>query len=117
MKDGGPAFPSVTNINVPPTAPGHYSSTTVKGGSVGMSLRDWFAGQALIGLLSSDLMPAGEKSNSLNDSAKWADVRRKDNPVDIASRSYRLAQAMVKERERIFSEEERQRNAAKGEQG
>lgn len=38
MTDGGPAFPRM-------------SGTTEMGGSMGMSLRDWFAGQALAGLL------------------------------------------------------------------
>lgn len=49
-KDGGPAFPlSVMHNGVP------VRSTT------GMSLRDWFAGQALAGILTNDsLMTACE---------------------------------------------------------
>jgi len=43
IDDGGPAFP------VPDTV---YPSGQVQPGSWGMTLRDWFAGQALIGLVS-----------------------------------------------------------------
>jgi hypothetical protein len=37
MEDGGPAFPACNEANV--------------NGTMGMSLRDWFAGQALAGLM------------------------------------------------------------------
>jgi len=43
MKDGGPAFP------VPDT---HHPDGQIQYGTNGMSLRDWFAGQALAGLVS-----------------------------------------------------------------
>lgn len=60
--DGGPAFP-------------HPAWTA----SRGMSLRDWFAGQALAGMLSSDGRPTGDQAK-----AEWA---------------YDLADAMLKARE------------------
>jgi hypothetical protein len=44
-QDGGPAFP-IPDIYVPDEHRGCVS------GSVGMSLRDWFAGQALVGIAS-----------------------------------------------------------------
>ena len=61
--DGGPAFP--------PSAWPDYR---------GMSLRDWFAGQALAGMLSSDGRPTGDQAK-----AEWA---------------YDLADAMLRAREK-----------------
>lgn len=66
--DGGPAFP------VPDLHPG-----AMQVGSNGMSLRDWFAGQALAGMLSSEFRPDGNQPK-----ADWA---------------YELADAMLKARE------------------
>lgn len=45
-KDGGPAFPSAKNIMDP--------RTTSRDFNPGMTLRDWFAGQALAGILATD---------------------------------------------------------------
>lgn len=69
--DGGSAFPI-------------QYSTTRNGNRItfisdGMSLRDWFAGQALAGMLSSDGRPTGDQAK-----AEWA---------------YDLADAMLKARE------------------
>jgi hypothetical protein len=54
-KDGGPAFPGQPRdtfaSNLPP----------------GMSLRDWFAGQALVGMLASPLITSNRESY-----AQWA---------------------------------------------
>lgn len=66
INNGGPAFP-LQSIG-PDFAPG-YS---------GMSLRDWFAGQALAGLLAH---PSDE------------------NPADMPFAAYKLADAMLKARE------------------
>jgi hypothetical protein len=52
-KDGGPAFPTVVAM-----APVLYN---------GMSLRDWFAGQALVGMLASPLIASNRESY-----AQWA---------------------------------------------
>lgn len=46
INDGGPAFPVVYDSNCPSV-------------DMGMSLRDWFAGQALAGLLSNADASAG----------------------------------------------------------
>lgn len=75
-KDGGPAFPVIT--------PGF----AVEGGHIvypqleswGMSLRDWFAGKALSGILGNHEIDFNPK-----DAAEWA---------------YKHADAMIVERER-----------------
>jgi len=64
--DGGPAFP----VNPHPN---------IHGGSDGMSLRDWFAGQALAGIMPSDGRPDGDQAK-----AYWA---------------YAMADAMLRARE------------------
>lgn len=68
-KDGGPAFPN-------------QSDSSGYGRAPGLSLRDYFAGQALMGLIAYN--------------------RREDDtePEHFASRSYALADAMLKERDR-----------------
>ncbi len=60
-KDGGPAFPETENYGRP-----------------GMTLRDWFAGQALASV-------ADNVEETVDDIADWA---------------YRLADAMLKRREK-----------------
>ena len=49
--DGGPAFPGGQFRTVQRVG---EDSRDVPAGPQGMSLRDWFAGQALVGLLASD---------------------------------------------------------------
>ena len=65
MKDGGPAFPTDHNKNV----------------VEGMTLRDWFAGQALMGMMA-----------SRNPSSP------RFNPEDDAAYVYAVARAMIQER-------------------
>lgn len=69
-QDGGPAFP-VDNPS------GHHP---------GMSLRDYFAGQAL----------AGELAAQSSETGEWASV----NFRSLAERSYAIADAMLAEREK-----------------
>jgi hypothetical protein len=71
--DGGCAFPGAT-------------------GGDGMSLRDWFAGQALAGYISANIT-AAEFSRSLSDEDKALSVGEA-----IAQRMYRFADAMLAER-------------------
>ena len=59
INDGGPAFPMNASTGDP--RDGVYCQN-------GMSLRDWFAGQALVGYLSGSTSIGGTKS----DAAKWA---------------------------------------------
>jgi len=73
MKDGGPAFPGMW----PSEEPHHFGQLMLK---PGMSLRDWFAGQALAAL--------GRTSNN------WPEDQR------VAVRCYEVADAMLAEREK-----------------
>jgi len=72
--DGGPAFAA---IGVGPSGDVYHE--------VGMSLRDWFAGQVLAGMCAN---PSTERSR-----AKHEELEQK-----IAFVSYRLADAMLAER-------------------
>jgi hypothetical protein len=80
IDDGGPAFPREA---VPP-----YSEATATGftqymgetGHPGMSLRDWFAGQAVSVLLGRQLAPDVAIERACENAAHW---------------SYRLADAML----------------------
>lgn len=70
LNDGGPAFPKP--LDPYPNAQGMESGTH------GMSLRDWFAGQALAGMLADQTF---------------------DAPAEMmAESSYRIADAMIRAR-------------------
>jgi hypothetical protein len=85
-KDGGPAFPGVlTNYQLA------TGQRTVETGQNGMSLRDYFAGQALIGIV------AGAASDTL--------VSKEDHEQGlacglVAGMAYELADAMLAARTR-----------------
>ncbi len=70
--DGGPAFPCSGTEGVNPE-------------SLGMSLRDWFAGMALQGML----------SNSVDFKSRGEVVK----PIDYPSECFAIADAMLKARE------------------
>lgn len=70
MNDGGPAFPCVSET-------GAFRPQ-------GMSLRDWFAGQALTGMMATATLSPSEEIPGLN-TAMWA---------------YKYADAMLAARER-----------------
>ncbi len=72
--DGGPAFPVADTV---------YPSGQTQWGSNGMTLRDWFAGQALAGL-------------SANPREDYSGTTRDDKAVE----SYRQADAMIAARDR-----------------
>jgi hypothetical protein len=72
--DGGPAFPT------PDT---YHPSGQVQHGCYGMTLRDWFAGQALVGWIASTRDPEA----SAWDATWWA------------RKAYETADAMLKARE------------------
>ena len=71
-KDGGPMFPIATIVN---------GNGDVQPGWNGASLRDWFAGQALAGLLTD------------NRTREWS-------RADIAEEAYYNADAMLAQREK-----------------
>ena len=75
IDDGGPAFPMPMSYS-PDTGP--------MAGQDGMSLRDWFAGQAISGL-----------APLFYDSAPDADNPDGDDPEQIARTAYLLADAML----------------------
>lgn len=66
IKDGGPAFPCSANF----TATGEHATRW------GMSLRDWFAGQALTGWMF-----------EIPNNTSW--------PIDAAKQCYAVADAML----------------------
>jgi hypothetical protein len=77
MKDGGPAFPRTAN---------NYrqgDSHKYHDGNLGMSLRDYFAGQALTGWLATAVNLAAELDSEAE-----------------AKKAYEIADAMLKEREK-----------------
>ena len=77
IKDGGPAFPLNPEVNF-----SHKGEVYPE--AMGMSLRDWFAGQALMSMLTS---PTQIKEGSCES-------------YDLAARlSYRFADAMLAARE------------------
>ena len=79
MKDGGPAFPSDLMDFQPGTG-----EQVVREHYEGMTLRDYFAGQAVMGLCTADA---------------WADLQGHETLV--ARICGGLADAMIKEREKI----------------
>ena len=74
QNDGGPAFPTVRNHEV----------LDERVPYPGMTLRDWFAGQALTGMFASEGAGPSEMS--------WGDL------PDMAQHAYRTADAMLAER-------------------
>ena len=72
MFDGGPAFPNQGDDHYEKRATHSYD---------GMSLRDWFAGQALAGMM-------------------WQRWEPKTEMPAIAKAAYRAADAMIAEREK-----------------
>lgn len=79
--DGGPAFP-VPEVLIESESICHPSAYQ------GMSIRDWFAGMALQGILASPRTPVNKSGEASGDSET------------IAYLSYVMADAMLKERER-----------------
>ena len=77
-KDGGPAFPTEQGYD--------YKGERVVSVSPGMTLRDYFAGQAL-GIM-----------NTALDQGYWSP---RENPnAEIAAASYQIADAMLSERDK-----------------
>ena len=68
-----------------PSNPPAFACASNDGHQSGMTLRDYFAGQAL----------AGELASQGSDTGEWPD----NHADDLAKRCYFLADAMLKERE------------------
>lgn len=92
-KDGGPAFPrSIHGAQIP-------GNNEWERATYGMTLRDWFAGQALIGILR-------DPSDTSKQCAKYAmDDIRDGKPLNsftkiVAASCYAYADALLAEREK-----------------
>ncbi len=85
--DGGPAFPR-PDVTWPA---GHEHGTQ---GQSGMSLRDWFAGQAMNGIIAS--CGDGAESCAIK---KAAELTESSFTATVAKMSYEYADAMLKARE------------------
>lgn len=75
IEDGGPAFPPTAFLN---------AKDQIAHGYDGMSLRDWFAGQALAGMLA---MPEHDNGNFHNNCGEMF--------IGPARYAYRMADAML----------------------
>ena len=82
QNDGGPAYPRMS---------------VATEGYDGMSLRDYFAGQALAGLIVARCQLAIETSDC-SDAETRLEVMK---PSSLAGESYRHADAMLREREKV----------------
>lgn len=88
--DGGPAFPRTE----------HVWDGVIEEGSAGMSLRDYFAGQAILSLT---MMPIKSRTDEM---AAYVGVDEKDWvgdihwPMLLAKRAYSVADAMLAERDK-----------------
>ena len=85
--NGGQAFPAGAETEVAHSEFGPHESPT--GNRPGMTLRDWFAGQALMGILSYGTI----KESQLRD-----DEIGKDTGIVATGRAYQYADAMLAER-------------------
>jgi hypothetical protein len=81
LNDGGPAFP------IPPQVFDDGVQQVSQQGAPGMSLRDWFAGQALAGNCGFSLTADGVTSDQL------------------AEEAYAIAETMMAERERRYGKQ------------
>ena len=79
--DGGPAFPVLRQ---------HAFDREITGSAGGMSLRDYFAGQALVGLLAECAHPAAVGS--------WSQT------TELSAKAYEYADAMLATRSRTGGE-------------
>lgn len=85
IDDGGPAFPSTNNVELGGfVTPGHQ----------GMSLRDFFAAQAMHAHLITDTVP-GEACNALVEAADNAGREPMDH---LCFNAYEVADAMLRAR-------------------
>jgi hypothetical protein len=84
IKDGGPAFPHAQRLW------DNDAQSWAVHSVGGMTLRDYFAGQALSGILSKAINP----NNQGNDSVDWASTRA-PGPNRASGDAYEYADAML----------------------
>jgi hypothetical protein len=86
IKDGGPAFPIAAQQGVVGAA-GSANYMTIHPGSIGMSLRDWFAGKAMPAVIAGQFQVASTQGKVMSE-------------ADLAEDCYAYADAMLREREK-----------------
>ena len=86
IDDGGPAFPRTIEVRTVNAAGDLLHAEQYPGN--GMSLRDWFAGQALAGLYASD-------ENETCDPSKPIEPQLQAHAEAYAKAAYRAADAMI----------------------
>ena len=90
-----PAFPAPTEVTQCSKC-GEF--TLLDSGSCGMSLRDWFAGQALAGLIGLDALLAAKRIREILSGAP-AELRDETMSTERVSQdAYRFADAMLREK-------------------
>lgn len=102
IDDGGPAFPTVMT-EAPGEAPvGTYVTT---GDKPGMSLRDYFAAQAMVGIVNRDgWLWVAQKPSDPNEAVKWEMMvaeKKKMRMEDVAEAAYAYADAMLAARKAV----------------
>lgn len=90
--DGGPAFPTQVDIQNVALPNGGYQARYV-GGESGMTLEDWFAGQALAGMLAStspdDIFSVNVLANdAYNTAAAMIAEKRRREGIQDATETY-----------------------------
>jgi hypothetical protein len=91
IDDGGPAFPHIATTRLATTPGGEIEVRHTDSGS-GMSLRDWFAGQALAGMLSDEM---------LAETTRQGKAHGIQPESLIAVLAYKTADAMLAERAKV----------------
>jgi hypothetical protein len=92
INDGGPAFPSDPFVEHPTHGRIHRTSIGDEG-HPGLTIRDHFAGQALVGLLAED--------SSEGSVVTGLGLKLRGSPADLfANAAYELADAMLRRRAR-----------------
>lgn len=86
MFDGGPAFPAFVD--------GNTRNLTTSVFNEGMSLRDWFAGQALAGVLANP-----HSANDAREMEKDGDINGRRFRELLVQHCYIVADAMLKARQ------------------
>jgi len=94
VDDGGPAFPVFIVVSAPSDDNSVGESVDFTGLPRGLTVRDWFAGHALAGVLASQ--------TTIEDAAKTA-LPGETGAMWAARASYNLADAMLAERAKVRS--------------
>jgi len=90
INNGGPAFPwPVPTFDSQGKMIGHSTE------QCGMTLRDWFAGMAMLGRI------ANPRLVKVRQGVKLTKYQRRVSSAGVAAKAYVLADAMIAEREKV----------------